>query len=154
MIKREKLIDLIKLGRGEFGDILAGTILEQDLPKHGVIGNGKDVNEIQALEKMPILVKSLSKIKDESFYTEFRRQIDLFRAVDSIHVTKLIGLSYEHEHHLMVLEHAEVGDLKQFLLGTCEVSLSILLTFCLQITKGLAAMAKTKLTHRSVCNSS
>lgn len=152
MIQYDRLIDLTKIGRGEFGEVLVGAMLESDVPAISVKThqhhkeNGTDVNEIQAQQRVNVLVKSLSKIKDETFFVEFRRQIDLYRAVDSLNVVKLLALSFEKDHHFMVLEQGR--ELKGFLVDHPDTSVHTLLNFSRQIASGLAAIAKSKLTHR------
>lgn len=151
MIRYDRLIDLIKLGRGEFGEVLVGGVLESDVPAISLknhqnhVENG-DVNEIEAQQRAPVLVKSLSKIKDDSFFVEFRRQIDLFRAIDSQHVVKLFALCFEKDHHFMVLEHGQ--ELRGYLIEHSDISTEKLMSFCRQIVCGLDAIAKSKLTHR------
>lgn len=151
MIRYDRLIDLMKLGRGEFGEVLVGGVLDLDVPALSLknhqnhVENG-DVNEIEAQQRVPVLVKSLSKIKDESFFVEFRRQIDLLRAVDSKNVVKLYALCFEKDHHYMVLEHSQ--ELRGHLIEHSDISTPKLFNFCVQIVSGLAAIAKSKLTHR------
>lgn len=148
MIPYDRLLDLTKIGRGEFGEVLVGALLDSDAPalsaKHRK-ENG-DVNEIQAPQRTDVLVKSLSKIKDESFFVEFRRQIDLYRAVDAPNVVRLYALCFEKDHHFMVLESSR--DLKGFLTEHSETPGRKLIEFSRQIVCGLAAIAKSKLTHR------
>lgn len=152
MIPYDRLIDLIKLGRGEFGEVLVGGIVETDVPALSLknhqnhLENG-DVNEIEAQQRAPVLVKSLSKIKGELLFVEFRRQIDLFRAVDSQHVVKLFALCFEKDHHFMVLEHG-AQELRGHLIEHTDISIEKLINFCRQIVSGLDAIAKSKLTHR------
>lgn len=152
MISYDRLIDLTKLGRGEFGEVLVGAILESDVPAHSVksqhrLENETDViNEIEAQKRTQVLVKSLSKIKDEKFFIEFRRQIDLYRAVDSENVVKLFALCFEKDHHFMILEQGR--ELKAHLVDTPELSIQNLIKFSRQIACGMDAIAKSKLTHR------
>lgn len=151
MIGYDRLIDLTKIGRGEFGEVLVGAVLESDVPtlsvkNHQHVENGTDVNEIQAQQKAHVLAKSLSKIKDESFFVEFRRQIDLYRAVDSPNVVKLIALCFEKDHHFMVLEQSQ--DLRGHLAEHSDLPTHKLIQFSRQIACGLDAIAKSKLTHR------
>lgn len=149
MIRYDRLLDLTKIGRGEFGEVLVGAMLESDVPasnKAHPNENGTDVNEIQALQRANVLVKSLSKIKDESFFVEFRRQIDLYRAVDSQHVVKLLALCFEKDHHFMVLDMGR--DLRGFLVEHPDTPVQTLIKFGRQIACGLDAIAKSKLTHR------
>lgn len=151
MVGYDRFIDLTKIGRGEFGEVLVGAMLESDVPTHAVKGglveeNEADVEEIQAQRRVHVLAKSLSKIKDEAFFIEFRRQIDLHRAVDSPHVVKMLALCFEKDHHFMVLEHAE--ELRGYLVGHPETSIETLLGFARQIASALDAITKSKLTHR------
>lgn len=155
MIPYDRLNDLTKLGRGQFGEVLSGSIVETDLPKmskklqtvHENVGEN-DENEIQMQQqRVNVLIKSMSRIKDESFFVEFRRQIDLYRAVDSLNVVKLLAISFEKDHHFMILEHHR--DLKGFLLEQQQnMSLHQLIDISKQVAMGLDAIAKSKLTHR------
>jgi len=141
--------------------VLSGRAIDVDLPHasinsssvkengNGVAANGKsnDLNEIQAQQFVNVLIKSMSKLKDESHFVEFRRQIDLFRAVDSLHVVRLLALSFEKDHHFMILEHHR--DLKGFLMEQRDkATLQQLIQFSMHVARGLAAIAKSKLTHR------
>lgn len=155
MIRQDALIDSKKIGRGEFGEVLAACIAETDLPSacsfrnnvHQHEANGTDVNEIHVQNRVNVLVKSMSsKLKDELHFVEFRRQIDMFRAVDCTNVAKLLALCFENDHHFMILEHGM--ELKSYLERSLEISKSKLLNFCFQISQGLDALAKSKLTHR------
>lgn len=158
MIPYEKLNDLTKLGRGEFGEVLSGTVIDSNLPKslkmlqHVNENGGKNnENEIQLQQqhvKVKVLIKSMSRIKDESYFVEFRRQIDLFRAVESQHVVKLLAISFEKDHHFMILEHHR--DLKGFLHEQMpnNISLHQLIEFSKHLVMALDAISKSKLTHR------
>jgi serine/threonine protein kinase len=148
MISYDRLIDLTKIGRGEFGEVLVGALSEFDVPASSLKKHQhqNDDDEIQPQQKVNVLVKSLSKIKDESFFVEFRRQIDLYRAVDSKNVVKLLALSFEKDHHFMVLEQSR--DLKGYLVDHPDTSSQQLISFSRQIACGLDAIAKSKLTHR------
>jgi serine/threonine protein kinase len=157
MIPYDRLTnDLTKLGRGEFGEVLSATVTDTDLPNTSkklqtvkeIENCGEnDENEIQMQQKrVKVLIKSMSRIKDDLFFVEFRRQIDLFRAVESANVAKLLAISYEKDHHFMVLEHHR--DLKGFLLEQQNMSLHQLIDISKQVVMGLDAIAKSKLTHR------
>jgi serine/threonine protein kinase len=160
MIQYDKLNDLTKLGRGEFGEVLSGTIIDSNLPTtslkklqyvNGNNGVKNNENEIQLQQQhVKVLIKSMSRIKDESYFVEFRRQIDLFRAVDSQHVVRLLAISFEKDHHFMILEHH--NDLKGFLLEqqSNNIKLHQLIEFSKHVVMGLDAIAKSKLTHRYV----
>lgn len=162
MIPYHCLNDLTKLGRGQFGEVLSGRASDVDLPQTSINSNGSsvkengnaangksnDLNEIQAAQKMvDVLIKSMSRLKDESHYIEFRRQIDLYRAVDSQHVVRLLALSFEKDHHFMILEHHR--DLKGYLMEQSDKApFHQLIQFSLHVARGLDAIAKSKLTHR------
>jgi serine/threonine protein kinase len=153
MIRYDRLLDLTKIGRGEFGEVLVGDVLESDVSalsikgsQHAVERNGTDVNEISTPLRVHVMAKSLSKIKDESFFIEFRRQIDLHRAVDSPNVVKLLALCFEKDHHFLVMEHCQ--DLRGYLTEHPDTSCQTLVSFSRQIACGLDAIAKSKLTHR------
>lgn len=71
-------------------------------------------------EYKQVLVKALNKIKDETICIEFRRQIEMFRAIRHQGVAKLYGLCRDKDPHYLVLEYTDWGDLKQFLLATAK----------------------------------
>jgi serine/threonine protein kinase len=152
MIRYDRLIDLTKIGRGEFGEVLIGYVLESDVSasikgsQHAAGENGTDVNEISTPQRVHVMAKSLSKLKDETFFIEFRRQIDLHRAVDSSNVVKLLALCFEKDHHFIVMEHNQ--DLRGYLLEHTDTSSQTLVNFCRQIACALEKIAKSKLTHR------
>lgn len=147
MIRYDRFLDLTKIGRGEFGEVLVGVLLESDMPVRSHQNHAENgTDEIQAQQRVNVLVKSLSKIKDESFFVEFRRQIDLYRAVDSQHVVKLLALCFEKDHHFMVLEQSQ--ELRGYLADHPGTSTQSLIKFAKQIVCGLDAIAKSKLTHR------
>lgn len=156
MIPHERLNDLTKIGRGQFGEVLSGKLTDVDLPHSTVKENGggqqqngklNDVNEIQAQQFINVLIKSMSRLKDDSHFVEFRRQIDLYRAVDSSYVVRLLALSFEKDHHFMILEHHR--DLKGYLMEHRDkTSFHQLIQFSQHVVLGLDAIAKSKLTHR------
>ncbi len=166
LLSREKLIDLKKLGRGQFGgEILTGRVLEADVrDRYKISQNGdhklnhstsnhKDINEIRTQDESTatvcVLVKQINKIKFENAYAEFRRQVEIFKAINHDNVVKLIGLNLEKECHQMILEHSEMGDLKQYLTMNAEkLTLLQLLKFAHQAASGLESFHKLGFTHR------
>lgn len=119
-ISRTALVDLIPIGKGEFGEVLIGKIRKSDLKKEE---NGPINETINENEKKPskealneikedaeyrlVLVKALNKAKDEHTCTEYRRQIDLFRSVTSRSVSRLYGLCREKDPNYIVLEYTD-----------------------------------------------
>ncbi|CRL01259.1 CLUMA_CG014489, isoform A [Clunio marinus] len=140
-------------GRGEFGEVLTGAMLESDVPSNSSKSsnreNKSDVNEIKPQHRLNILVKSLSNIKSEIFFVEFRRQVDLYRAVDSQHVIKLFALCFEKDRHFMILEHGQ--ELKTFLTNEqAKLTPQMLLKFSRGISCAVDLIAKLKWTHRDI----
>lgn len=150
MIRYEQLIDLKPLGGGggggEFGEILTGSLNDVDLPTLKINTNKENGDEIRMQQQIRVLVKSISKNKDDSLFAEFRRQIDVLRAIDSQNVVKLFGLCLEKDVYYMILEH--YGDLRSHLIENPETPSHQLLKFCRQIARGVHAIAKSNLTHR------
>ncbi|XP_035790083.1 tyrosine-protein kinase-like otk isoform X1 [Anopheles albimanus] len=66
----------------------------------------------------PVMVKALTKVKDEHCCQEFRRQLELFRTVAHRNVVQVFGLCRDKDPHYLLLEYTDWGDLKQFLLAT------------------------------------
>ncbi|XP_055902181.1 tyrosine-protein kinase-like otk [Eupeodes corollae] len=147
-LPRSSLSELIQIGRGEFGDVFVGKIKsslikineasekDTDERQSGTPPNMEkrrsktsmdDIEEIKEEQESSaevsdeyklILVKALNKIKDETACQEFKRQIEMFRAISHKGVVKLFGLCREKDPHYLVLEYTDWGDLKQFLLAT------------------------------------
>jgi len=109
-----------------------------------------------------VLVKALNKVKDEQACQEFRRQLDLLRAISHKGVARLYGLCREKDPHYMVLEYTDWGDLKQFLLATAgkvntatagsssppPLTTSQVLAVAYQIARGMDAIYRARFTHR------
>lgn len=140
-LPRTILMDLKQLGRGEFGTVSSAHIKTSDLnqylhkdtvatlnaaneyEKRRSKSSLDDINEIKEEsdenndEMKYALVKALNKVKDENICIEFRRQIDMFRAISHRNVVKLFGLCRDKDPHYLVLEHSDLGDLKQYLIS-------------------------------------
>ncbi|XP_064538040.1 tyrosine-protein kinase-like otk [Drosophila montana] len=110
-----------------------------------------------------VLVKALNKVKDEQACQEFRRQLDLLRAISHKGVVRLFGLCREKDPHYMVLEYTDWGDLKQFLLATAgkvntatatssppPLTTSQMLAVAYQIARGMDAIYRARFTHRDL----
>ncbi|XP_063708457.1 tyrosine-protein kinase-like otk [Culicoides brevitarsis] len=171
-IQRSALLDLILIGKGEFGDVLIGKAKRSDLktttnvkekeePSVEIENEKEKQQKDDATEYRYVMVKSLTKVKDEHAITEFRRQIDLFRTVSSRGVARLYGLCREKDPHYLTLEYTDWGDLKQFLLATSDeisttkletkpIPLNVLQCCGLahMLAKGCDAIYKAKLIHK------
>lgn len=138
-LPRAILMDLTQLGRGEFGIVSSAKVKTSDLNQYlhkdtvAILNAANeyekrrskssldDINEIKEEsdengdDVKYALVKALNKVKDENVCIEFRRQIDMFRAISHRNVVKLFGLCRDKDPHYLVLEHSDLGDLKQYL---------------------------------------
>eukprot|EP00099_Drosophila_melanogaster_P014907 NP_523705.2 off-track, isoform A [Drosophila melanogaster] len=123
----------------------------------------QDQHNQSGLEQL-VLVKALNKVKDEQACQEFRRQLDLLRAISHKGVVRLFGLCREKDPHYMVLEYTDWGDLKQFLLATAgkvntatagsssppPLTTSQVLAVAYQIARGMDAIYRARFTHRDL----
>lgn len=98
-----------------------------------------------------VLVKALNRVKDEAVGIEFRRQIEMFRAVSHRSVCKLYGLVRDKDPHLLVLEHTDLGDLKRWLTQqTTPSSRGQMLQFAWQIGRGMDAIYRARYIHKDL----
>lgn len=175
-LSRVALSDLVQVGQGDFGDVFVGKIRAKDVrtttaaaadaayEKSKSKQSLNDINEITTTsiatpatnaDKQPareVLVKALGRVKDEAVCIEFRRQIEMFRAVSHRSVCQLFGLVRDKDPHLLVLEHSDLGDLKRFLLGGRAASLDTaqLLQFAWQIGRGMDAIYRARYIHKDL----
>lgn len=199
-LPRAILMDLTSLGRGEFGTVSVAKIKISDLNQYlhkdtvAILNAANeyekrrskssldDINEIKEEsdesgdEVKYALVKALNKVKDENVCIEFRRQIDMFRALSHRNVVKLFGLCRDKDPHYLVLEHSDLGDLKQYLIacnGNAHVNgviqnnvmnngimtngikpesskLPQLLNFAQQIARGMDAIYRARYIHKDL----
>ncbi|XP_035892810.1 tyrosine-protein kinase-like otk [Anopheles stephensi] len=118
----------------------------------------------------PVMVKALTKVKDEHCCGEFRRQLELFRTVSHRNVVQLFGLCRDKDPHYLLLEYTDWGDLKQFLLATSPITppngtvdnkkdaaskpppLNIpqILALAHQIGRGMDAIYKARIIHKDL----
>ncbi|XP_011184428.2 tyrosine-protein kinase-like otk [Zeugodacus cucurbitae] len=111
-----------------------------------------------------VLVKALNKFKDENICQEFKRQIDMFRAISHKGVVRLFGLCREKDPHYLVLEYTDWGDLKQFLLATAgkvntsnnsaqsppPLQTGQILAVAYQIARGMDAIYRARFIHKDL----
>lgn len=184
-IPRSILFDIIQIGRGDFGDVFTAKVKASDLKGTGQANglqvtteneNGKFKNSLNDIHEIRqdsedtdgtkyALVKALNKVKDESICVEFRRQIEMFRAVPHPNVVHLFGLCRDKDPHYLVLEHTDLGDLKQFLLassvetpksadGKAErrttLKIEQILSIAQQIARGMDAIYRARYIHKDI----
>ncbi|XP_022705480.1 tyrosine-protein kinase-like otk [Varroa jacobsoni] len=94
---RKDLQTVMLLGRGDFGDVY--------LAKPN--GIAEDM----------VMVKSLHS-SEEASQSEFRRQTEMYSKLNHQGICRVVGMCAETEPLLVMYEHTDWGDLKQFLLAT------------------------------------
>lgn len=195
-IPRTILFDVTQVGRGEFGNVFAAKVKSSDLKQYlhkdtvanlsNMVNGDKqkakssldDINEIKednddADETRYALMKALNRVKDENICVEFRRQIEMFRTVSHQNVVKLFGLCRDKDPHFLVLEHADLGDLKQFIqsksndlthqngiinkvnqsalsIKNSSLQLEQLLSVVQQIARGMDAIYRSRYIHKDL----
>lgn len=195
-IPRTILYDLASLGCGEFGVLFTARVKFGDLKQHlhkdiataltianereqrKSNGSLENINEIKKASDSAdetaayALVKALNKVKDENICIEFRRQLDMFRAISHRNVVRLLGLARDKDPHYLVLEHTDLGDLNEFLSARRDQMADIssingikkshanpsqptikcpqLLSFAQQIAKGMDALYRARYIHRDL----
>lgn len=192
---RTILFDVTVIGRGDFGTIHTAKVKFCDLKQHlhkDIVttltianereqrksnGELENVNEIKEESENTdetvhyALIKALNKVKDENVCIEFRRQIEMFRTVSHRNVVRLFGLCRDKDPHYLVLEHTDLGDLKEFLLSrkdqlaelvskngiiqktnqtTPPIKVPQLLLFAQQIARGMDAIYRARYIHRDL----
>lgn len=200
-IPRTILCNVTQIGRGEFGNIFTAKVKFGDLKQHlhkdiaialtianereqrksnGSLENINEIKEASETAEETIsyahaLVKALNKVKDENICIEFRRQLDMFRAISHPNVVRLLGLCRDKDPHYLVLEHTDLGDLKEFLSSHVDqmanlssingitekfsanatstkptIKLQQLLSFAHQIARGMEAIYRARYIHRDL----
>lgn len=196
-IPRTILFDVVQMGRGDFGNLYTAKVKFCDLKQHlhkdvvtnitvenereqrksnGSLENADEIKEISETTDETVnyaLIKALNKVKDENVCIEFRRQLEMFRAVNHRNVVKLFGLCRDKDPHYLVLEHTDLGDLKEFLSARADqlsditakngiiqknhtdktaitIKLPQLLSFAQQIARGMDAIYRARYMHRDL----
>lgn len=186
-LPRSILFDVAQIGRGEFGNVSVAKVKSSDLKQYVQkdtadtlnTSNGRfksslgDINEIKQddedkEETKYALIKALNRVKDENICVEFRRQIEMFRTVSQQNVVRLFGLCRDKEPHCLVLEHTDLGDLKQFIASKTQngiihkvasdslnitnslLQLEQLLSIIQQISRGMDAIYRSRYIHKDL----
>lgn len=106
-------------------------------------------------EKKQVLVKALTKQKDESLRESFQKQMELLGTVHHRNVTRLYGVALAKQPLWIVIEYTDWGDLKQFILATAPkndkkippLTVAQTLTLAQQISRGMDALTKAGFVH-------
>lgn len=138
---RASLHAITTLGRGEFGEVLLAKVKSGE-------------NE----EETAVLVKSL-QTRNEQLQTEFRRESEMFAKTCHPNVTRLLGMCREAEPFYMILEYADMGDLKQYLkiskskdekVKVQPLSTKQKVAVCLQVARGMEHLSNQRFVHRDL----
>ncbi|XP_061509082.1 tyrosine-protein kinase-like otk [Anopheles gambiae] len=150
------------------------TELTTENERKSPVKKGPSNEELNAIrpenDYKPVMVKALTKVKDEHCCGEFRRQLELFRTVSHRNVVQLFGLCRDKDPHYLLLEYTDWGDLKQFLLATSPITppngtvdskkdattkpppLNVpqILALAHQIGRGMDAIYKARIIHKDL----
>ncbi|XP_076879455.1 inactive tyrosine-protein kinase 7a isoform X2 [Brachyhypopomus gauderio] len=138
-LNRSNLHAITTLGKGEFGEVF--------LAKMG-----------EAEEEPVVLVKSLQS-RDEQLQTDFRRETDMFAKLSHPNITRLLGLCRDSEPHHMILEYADMTDLKQYLktfknkdqkVKVQPLSTKQKVWVCLQVARAMEHLSNQRFVHRDL----
>ncbi|XP_017539264.2 LOW QUALITY PROTEIN: inactive tyrosine-protein kinase 7a [Pygocentrus nattereri] len=138
---RANLHPITTLGKGEFGEVFLAKVK-----------TGEDEKETV------VLVKGL-QTRDEQLQMDFRRESEMFAKLGHLNITRLLGMCRETEPYYMILEYADMGDLKQYLkiskskdekgknrpLGTKQK-----VSLCLQVAWGMEHLSNQRFVHKDL----
>ncbi|XP_066504287.1 inactive tyrosine-protein kinase 7a [Hoplias malabaricus] len=138
---RSSLHPITTLGKGEFGEVFLAKSKAADHE-----------------EEMVVLVKSL-QTRDEQLQTDFRRESEMFAKLSHPNITRLLGMCRETEPFYMILEYADMGDLKQYLKISKSkdekskdrpLSTKQKVSVCLQVARGMEHLSNQRFVHRDL----
>ncbi|MCJ8737770.1 hypothetical protein PDJAM_G00027900 [Pangasius djambal] len=138
---RASLQAITTLGKGEFGEVLLAKVK-----------TGTDE------EETAVLVKSL-QTRDEQVQSDFRRECEMFAKLGHPNITRLLGMCREAEPFYMILEYADMGDLKQYLkisknkdekVKVHPLSTKQKVSVCLQVARGMEHLSNQRFVHRDL----
>uniref|UniRef100_A0AAZ3PPS3 receptor protein-tyrosine kinase n=1 Tax=Oncorhynchus tshawytscha TaxID=74940 RepID=A0AAZ3PPS3_ONCTS len=146
---RANLTTITTLGKGEFGEVFLAKA-------KGIMSAGGRGSEDE--EETVVLVKSL-QTRDETLQLEFRREIEMFGKLGHPNLVRLLGMCREAEPHYLILEYAELGDLKQYLKmsknkeekpKSHHLSTKQKVGVCLQVARGMEHLSNQRFVHKDL----
>ncbi|KAL1006152.1 hypothetical protein UPYG_G00068510 [Umbra pygmaea] len=150
MFPRANLTTITVLGKGEFGEVF----LAKAKCLMSASGRGSSEEEEEAV----VLVKSL-QTRDETLQLEFRREAEMFGKLSHPNLVRLLGMCREAEPHYLILEYAEMGDLKQYLKmsknkeekpKSHHLSTKQKVGVCLQVARGMEHLSNQRFVHKDL----
>eukprot|EP01137_Pigoraptor_chileana_P013808 Opistho-2@67743 len=128
-----------KIGEGEFGEVYLSDV---------DFGTSKSTAAVKTFK-----LSAMSSVDDiRSARSAFMSEIDLMRTVPKHrNLIELLGVCTQSEPNCMVLEYAQYGDLRHFIVENAK-SLDVIdfLVFCLDIARGMEQLAKCQIVHRDL----
>uniref|UniRef100_A0A4W5M5K9 Inactive tyrosine-protein kinase 7 n=1 Tax=Hucho hucho TaxID=62062 RepID=A0A4W5M5K9_9TELE len=146
---RANLTTITTLGKGEFGEVFLAKA-------KGLMSAGGRGSEDE--EETVVLVKSL-QTRDETLHLEFRREVEMFSKLGHPNLVRLLGMCREAEPHYLILEYAELGDLKQYLKmsknkeekpKSNHLSTKQKVGVCLQVARGMEHLSNQRFVHKDL----
>ncbi|XP_064803050.1 inactive tyrosine-protein kinase 7-like [Oncorhynchus masou masou] len=146
---RANLTTITTLGKGEFGEVFLAKA-------KGIMSAGGRGSEDE--EETVVLVKSL-QTRDETLHLEFRREVEMFGKLGHPNLVCLLGMCREAEPHYLILEYAELGDLKQYLKmsknkeekpKSHHLSTKQKVGVCLQVARGMEHLSNQRFVHKDL----
>ncbi|KAE9548258.1 hypothetical protein FO519_008530 [Halicephalobus sp. NKZ332] len=131
-----------KIGRGSFGEVYRGDAW--NLPLIGT-------------KRVPVAIKTLKEGYSNEDKIKFIKEAILMNNFDHPNIVKLLGVCFEAEPHLIILELMEGGDLQNFL-RSCrphdsapsQLSLNELFSIIIDVGRGCAYLEMHKHVHRDL----
>uniref|UniRef100_A0AAZ3Q7R5 Protein tyrosine kinase 7 (inactive) n=1 Tax=Oncorhynchus tshawytscha TaxID=74940 RepID=A0AAZ3Q7R5_ONCTS len=147
---RANLTTITTLGKGEFGEVFLAKA-------KGIMSAGGRGSEDEDEEETVVLVKSL-QTRDETLHLEFRREVEMFGKLGHPNLVCLLGMCREAEPHYLILEYAELGDLKQYLKmskneekpKSHHLSTKQKVGVCLQVARGMEHLSNQRFVHKDL----
>ncbi|KAM6972799.1 inactive tyrosine-protein kinase 7a [Aplochiton taeniatus] len=153
---RTNLETITTLGKGEFGEVFLAKAKGLVVARGGK-GGGEQEKEEEEEEEVVVLVKSLQS-RDEGHQLEFRREAEMFGKLSHPNLTRLLAMCREAEPHYLILEYAQMGDLKQYL-KMCKnkdkpkahhLSSKQKVGVCLQVAKAMEHLSNQRFVHKDL----
>ncbi len=135
-IARGSIVKQSKLARGAFGTVYLGTIL----------GSKRQPDQIVAIKECHINIPVGDKRK-------FIAEGELLKQLSfpgNAHVVMLMGVCMRQEPLQILLEYAENGSLKEFLIAHPDLNLACLLQFCENICNAMVYLEARNILHRDL----
>ena len=123
-----------ELGSGNFGTVYRGTFKSR---------NGRNFQEI------PVAIKQLNIETFES-KKEIIKESELMKSLHNPYIVKFLGISFQSEKLVLVLELAPLGPLHKYLNKNKKMLMSKIVKLCYQVAKAMEYLSSKNLVHRDL----